>query len=146
MKENQQNQPKQLVNKPQNADELANQLLHDNKDGGAILLDEFCGKLPNVPRMECVRILKNHPHGVFIVGRKGHKSRWVYGKMAQDIKNSSSSFPNPGRQNRSNKPTKAQEIQESAGEMSAESFKLHVVAENGQEFFLPLRSIELVAV
>lgn len=59
-------------------------LLQGNPSGGSITLDQVCERVPGAERREVIKALKESDEGVFVVGRKGHASRWVYGPAAEE--------------------------------------------------------------
>lgn len=74
---------KQLTYQDNNPESLMAALVKGNPAGGSITLDQACDRLPNVERRDVIRALKDSNEGVFVVGRKGHASRWVYGDAAE---------------------------------------------------------------
>lgn len=60
-------------------------LKKSSPDGGEINLDDFCKKLPNENRWEVVAALRQATGGVFVTGRRGLKSRFVFGDKAESI-------------------------------------------------------------
>ena len=53
-----------------------------NPNGGEITLNDFCKMVPSANRRDAVRLLKKAKEGVFITGRRGRVSRFVYGNAA----------------------------------------------------------------
>jgi len=53
--------------------------------GGEVNLDDICKKFPNENRWEIVTALRNANDGVFVTGRRGLKSRFVYGEAAKPM-------------------------------------------------------------
>jgi hypothetical protein len=124
--------------KPTTPGELIAKLINDSPDeGGSIFLDDFCGKLPGSLRVDCVHALKNTKGILFVVGRKGHQSRAVYGHMMEDYKNAPSFSHQNHRHN--NRPSVASVI----SELESGSFRLRATV-NGQEIFIPVDTLELV--
>jgi hypothetical protein len=78
----------ELVEKTQTAEETPNlrealkNVIEQNPNGGEITLNEFEKLVPHSTRSECVRVLKRSGAGVFITGRRGKLSRFVYGPPA----------------------------------------------------------------
>jgi hypothetical protein len=65
---------------------LMGNLLRDNKEGGTIFLSDFMAQLPgNTDKSDVIQALRGNKEGVFIPGRHGHPSRWVYGPMRNEI-------------------------------------------------------------
>lgn len=93
-------------------------MIDSNPNGGEITLDEFAEKVPHSTRSECVRALKRSGAGVFITGRRGKVSRFVYGPPAIPFLTRTAptkrenATPRPARQpqeeNRPEKPSKPQ--------------------------------------
>lgn len=130
--------------------ELIKKLIAESPaEGGSVFLDDFCNQLPDVPRAICVNALKTNRDVVFIVGRKGHMSRAIYGPMKDDYKQAPS-FKSPmasgpirlhiprRRAVQTDQPVVAEET-----ELNASEFRLRVVVQ-GQEVFLPIEELELV--
>lgn len=63
-----------------------NNLFSQNPQGGEITLNDFNKLSPTFSRQECIDALRAAPdRGVFLVGRRGHLSRWVYGDKAKEV-------------------------------------------------------------
>ena len=56
-----------------------------NPKGGEATLDEICKKLPNSNRWEVVSALRHVTDGIFVTGRRGLKSRFMYGEAAKPM-------------------------------------------------------------
>lgn len=60
-----------------------------NKAGGEITLEDFQAKCGTFSKPECLTVIREQGcgenKGIFIIGRRGLKSRWVYGAAAQDV-------------------------------------------------------------
>lgn len=56
-----------------------------NTKGGEITLDEFCKKVPSANRWEVVSALRHTSDGIFVTGRRGLKSRFMYGEAAKPM-------------------------------------------------------------
>lgn len=137
-----------------NPHELIRKLINESKpEGGSIFLDDFCKMVPDVSRAECVMALKNNKDVLFIVGRKGHMSRAVFGKMKESY-NEAPSFRSPlasgpirlhapQRHIQSHQPQTSRSAVDKGTEIDASTFKLRVVVQ-GQEIFIPIDEFELV--
>lgn len=67
-------------------DGLMAKLLKDNKEGGTIFLSDFMAQLPgNTEKSNVIQALKGNKEGIFIPGRHGRPSRWVYGPMRAEV-------------------------------------------------------------
>lgn len=65
---------------------LSQKLLKENKEGGTIFLSDFMAQLPgNTEKSHVIQVLKNNKEGIFIPGRHGRPSRWLYGPMRSEI-------------------------------------------------------------
>ena len=65
---------------------LATKLLRENKEGGTIFLSDFRALLPgDTEKSTVIHALKNNKEGVYISGRHGRPSRWVYGPMRNEV-------------------------------------------------------------
>lgn len=64
-------------------EQFIKQLSKDNPNGGSITLDDICSKVKNIDRWTLVSHLKKNKDGVFVTGRRGRKSRFVYGEPAE---------------------------------------------------------------
>lgn len=67
-------------------DRTLNQLMKASKDG-IITLDTFARKA-GTDRIEAMEYLKQARGGWFVIGRKGHKSRFLFGAAFDDFKHS----------------------------------------------------------
>lgn len=68
-------------------------LIDSKPSGGEISLVDFCKQVPTASRSDCVRILKKSASGIFITGRRGKPSRFVFGPPASPFM---SRINNPG--------------------------------------------------
>lgn len=64
---------------------VVDDLNKSNAKGGEISLDEICKKLPNANRWEVVSALRHVSDGIFVTGRRGLKSRFMYGEAAKPM-------------------------------------------------------------
>lgn len=129
-------------------------------EGGSVFLSDFCKQLgPEVPRSECVAALKNNRDVLFVVGRKGHQSRAIFGRMRNNY-TQAPSFKSPVASGPIRQHTPRPRQQEVAKQrfinrvlpvvsaegtaLDATKFRLRVVV-NGQEVFVPVDQLELVA-
>jgi hypothetical protein len=131
---------KMLVDGVRTPKELASKLLRENRGGGSIHLDDFCAQLKDVPRQECIQCLKYEmgDKGRFVPGRKGHPSRWVYGKMLRDLPPPAS----PSNRRRNETPMVSTPVI-GGTKVPTNSFRLKATI-NGQAIYIPLDELELV--
>lgn len=65
-------------------------LVSSNPKGGEMNLDDICAKIPSANRWEVVNALRHSSDGIFVTGRRGLKSRFMFGEpakpMAQSIR------------------------------------------------------------
>lgn len=65
-------------------------LVSSNPKGGEMSLDDICKKIPSANRWEVVNALRHTSDGIFVTGRRGLKSRFMFGEpakpMAQSIR------------------------------------------------------------
>lgn len=66
-------------------DKYVQDLVSSNPKGGEITLDEICAKFPNTSRWEIVSALRHVSDGIFVTGRRGLKSRFMYGEAAKPM-------------------------------------------------------------
>lgn len=134
------------------ASELIRKLVAESPlEGGSIFLDDFCAQVPGETRADCVSALKNHRGILFVVGRKGHQSRAVWGAL-KDNYTQAPSFKSamagsgpirhhtphrqPAQHNNNQQP-------DNVTQLDASAFCLRVVVQ-GQEVFVPIDELELV--
>lgn len=60
-------------------------LVSSKPKGGEMTLDEICAKFPNTSRWEIVSALRHISDGIFVTGRRGLKSRFMYGDAAKPM-------------------------------------------------------------
>lgn len=61
------------------------ELTASNPKGGELTLDEICKKIPSANRWEVVNALRHVDEGIFVTGRRGLKSRFMYGESAKPM-------------------------------------------------------------
>lgn len=64
--------------------------LIQNASGEEITIDKFYSavrkQMPGVERLTCINFLRNAPGGWFVAGRRGHKSRFLFGQAFEDYR------------------------------------------------------------
>jgi len=83
-----------VVVKPANTvEEVINRLRRESgKEGGSIFLADLCAEVPHIHKADVLRTLRASNAGVFVVGRRGAASRWVYGEMAKNLPQAQPSY------------------------------------------------------
>lgn len=134
--------------------ELIRKLVAESRpEGGSMFLEDFCEQCPGVPRAECVHVLKNSRDVLFIVGRKGHQSRVIFGRMkehygdAPSFKSPAASGPIRPQYNTSRRRVMSHKspVVLNGTDIDVTKFRLRVVVQ-GQEVFVPVDQIELVPI
>jgi hypothetical protein len=74
---------KQITYQDNDPNSFMEAVVRGNSNGGSMTLEQICARVPGAERRDVVRALKDSDLGVFVAGRKGHPSRWVYGPPAE---------------------------------------------------------------
>lgn len=119
-------------------------LVSSNKEGGEISLNDVCKKLPNVDRWEIVSALRHSDEGIFVTGRRGKESRFLYGETAKPMQKSIKYRQDYRARHATNGSPTAASHETSTGLLGSEKFALRLGLANGKTITVPVTSIEMV--
>lgn len=120
-------------------------LKSSNKEGGEFSLNDICKKLPNVDRWEIVSALRHSDDGIFVTGRRGKESRFLYGEAAKPMKKSIQ-YRQDYRAKHATNNGGSHASHETPGLLGSEKFALRLGLANGKTITVPVTSIEMVPV